>query len=42
MRDAYLTDDPRKADAALDRAIAGCQDPDSPPELHTLAKTLVR
>jgi len=42
VRDVYLTDDPADADAALDRAIAWCADPDAGPELRTLAKTLHR
>ena len=42
VRDTYLTDDPAEAVVALDRATAWCTDPDSGPELRTLAKTLRR
>lgn len=42
VRDIYLTDDRDEAEAALDRAIAWCEDEDSPRELHRLAKTLKR
>jgi transposase len=42
VRDIYLTNDVDQAEAALDRAIAWCRDPDAGPELRTLAKTLVR
>ncbi len=42
VRDIYLTDDPADANAALDRAIDWCADPDAGPELRTLAKTLCR
>jgi transposase len=42
VRDIYLTDDPVHAEAALDRAIAWCDDHESPRELRRLAKTLKR
>jgi transposase len=42
VRDIYRTDDPAEAEAALDRAIDWCRDPDSGPELRTLVKTLTR
>ena len=42
VRDIYLTDDPIEAEAALERVISWCRDPDAGPELRTLAKTLHR
>ena len=42
VRDIYLTDDAEIAEAALERAIDWCRDPDAGPELRTLAKTLLR
>lgn len=42
VRSVYLTDDPAIAEQALDDAIAWCAEPESGPELRTLAKTLRR
>ena len=42
VRDIYITDDSDQAQAALDRALAWCNDPAAGPELRTLAKTLRR
>ena len=42
VRDTYLTDDPDLAERLLDKAIAWCVEPESGPELATLAKTLRR
>jgi hypothetical protein len=42
VRSVYLTDDPAEAAERLDDAIAWCTEPESGPELATLAKTLRR